>query len=187
MNGSFTSGTTLLSSVQVANSTFYRQSLNCTFFFFAAPPHFSFLQCELRDPQTSPLIILPQKMAIKKELGHSCVSMAEAQEDTMQCNTPPPPSCPLEPFVTFTPSLFPLPPVSLSQSFHLYFLARDSKFPSTASESPTPPPPAPSPVSNTCRPSRQHRSAEPGSGCPFLILLTSLFPLQPSVKPTKVT
>lgn len=82
--------------------------------------------------------------------------------------------------------LFPLPPVALSEFPplfpRLWFLV-----PSTVKESLPPPTPAIHPVFDTCQLSWPHQSAEHRSSFPFLILLTSLFPLQPSVKPSKVT
>lgn len=128
--------------------------------------------------------ILPSsklRAAFKRIRTQLCVGH-RAQEDTMQRNTNSQTLChPRTPCFHFL--------LCLSQSFHLYFLASDSRFPVLPERAYLTPLPVPTmhPVSDTCQLSRPHQSAEHRSSFPSLILLTSLFPLQPSVKPTKVT
>lgn len=93
------------------------------------------------------------------------------------------------------PPSFPLAPVRLPPGFSPpCFAASDSRFPVVLPQEEAPPkpttPPMPGmhPVPDTCQLGRPHRSAERRSSfSPLLMLLTSLFPPQPSVNPTKVT
>lgn len=84
------------------------------------------------------------------------------------------------------PPSFPLAPVRLPPGFSPpCFAASDSRNPPSQQLSPTP---GMHPVPDTCQLGRPHQSAERRSSfSPLLMLLTSLFPLRPSVNPTKVT
>lgn len=125
-------------------------------------------------PVTSDLLVLIlMEQEHLEELGRSCVSQGEARtSDTSHARHRP---------------LFPLPQ-PLSRVFTSIFLplTPDSEY--SAPQIRPPLQPTAHPVTDTCQPSRPHRSAEPGSGFPPLNAPNEPFPSAAKCQaPTKVT